>query len=66
MGGTRKCCACSKSHRLGIMLALTFTFFLVEVVVGYLTDSMALVADSFHMLSDALALIIAFACMKVH
>jgi zinc transporter 1 len=44
---------------------LTFGFFGVEIVVGYMTKSMALVADSFHMLSDVLALCIAFACMKV-
>ena len=29
----------------------------MELVVGYLTNSMALVADSFHMLSDVIALV---------
>ena len=42
------------------MFSMTATFFLVELVVGYFTNSMALVADSFHMLSDVLALIIAY------
>ena len=46
------------------MLAMTFSFFLVEIVFGYISHSVALVADSFHMLSDVLALMIAFACMK--
>ena len=32
---------------------------MVELVVGYMTNSMALVADSFHMLSDVIALAIA-------
>jgi len=34
-------------------------------VVGYITNSMALVADSFHMLSDVLALVIAFLSVRV-
>ena len=36
-------------------------FFIVELLVGYVNNSMALVADSFHMLSDVVALVIAFA-----
>lgn len=38
------------------MLSMTFTFFLVELIVGHISHSIALIADSFHMLSDALAL----------
>jgi Co/Zn/Cd efflux system component len=51
--------------RLIAMFTMTFTFFLVEIVVGYLTNSMALVADSFHMLSDVAALVVAFVSVKV-
>lgn len=47
------------------MFVLTFGFFLVEIIVGYMTNSMALVADSFHMLSDVAALIVAFVSVKV-
>lgn len=47
------------------MLWLTTMFFFVEIVVGYVTNSMALVADSFHMLSDVLALVIAYMSVKV-
>jgi zinc transporter 1 len=46
------------------MLCLTSTFFLVEIIVGYFTNSMALVADSFHMLSDVLSLIIGFVALR--
>lgn len=46
--------------RLLFMLSLTTSFFFVEIIVGYVTNSMALVADSFHMLSDVVALIIAY------
>lgn len=48
------------------MLWLTTAFFFVEIIVGYITNSMALVADSFHMLSDVAALVIAFLSVKVN
>lgn len=54
-----------KKCRLLSMFVLTSGFFLVEIIVGYVTNSMALVADSFHMLSDVLALIIAFMSVKM-
>jgi Co/Zn/Cd efflux system component len=47
------------------MFWLTTIIFLLEIVVGYVTNSMALVADSFHMLSDVAALVIAFLSVKV-
>ncbi|ODN01347.1 Zinc/cadmium resistance protein [Orchesella cincta] len=51
--------------RLLFMLFFTFSYFLVELIVGYATNSMALVADSFHMLSDVVALLIAFISIKL-
>jgi zinc transporter 1 len=54
-----------KKCRLVSMFWLTLLFFLVEIVVGYVTNSMALVADSFHMLSDVAALVVAFLSVKV-
>ncbi|XP_065159874.1 proton-coupled zinc antiporter SLC30A1 isoform X2 [Atheta coriaria] len=54
-----------KKCRLLSMLWLTTMFFFVEIVVGYVTNSMALVADSFHMLSDVLALVIAYMSVKM-
>ncbi|XP_064115685.1 uncharacterized protein LOC135221778 isoform X1 [Macrobrachium nipponense] len=54
-----------KKCRLLTMFTMTASFFLVELLVGYITNSMALVADSFHMLSDVLALIIAFLSVKM-
>jgi Co/Zn/Cd efflux system component len=54
-----------KKCRLLSMLWLTTSFFFVEIVVGYITNSMALVADSFHMLSDVAALMVAFVSVKV-
>lgn len=54
-----------KKCRLISMFGLTAGFFLVEISVGYITNSMALVADSFHMLSDVAALIVAFLSLKM-
>nr|CAD7424653.1 unnamed protein product [Timema monikensis] len=54
-----------KKCRLISMFWLTAFFFLVEIVVGYVTNSMALVADSFHMLSDVAALVVAYLSVKM-
>jgi Co/Zn/Cd efflux system component len=54
-----------KKCRLLSMIALTTSFFVIELVVGYVTNSMALVADSFHMLSDVVSIVIAFLSVKV-
>ncbi|XP_028903053.1 zinc transporter 1 [Ornithorhynchus anatinus] len=45
--------------RLLCMLSLTFLFMVLEVVVSRLTSSLAMLSDSFHMLSDVLALVVA-------
>lgn len=52
-------------YRLLFMLSLTALFFLIEITVGYVTNSMALVADSFHMLSDVIALVIAYVSVRM-
>ncbi|XP_049299652.1 zinc transporter 1 [Anopheles funestus] len=54
-----------KKCRLLTVMSLTVFFFFVEIVVGYLTNSMALVADSFHMLGDIAALVISFLSIKM-
>ncbi|KAJ3296445.1 hypothetical protein HDU79_006676 [Rhizoclosmatium sp. JEL0117] len=50
----------SRESKIIIVGLLTLVLFLLEIVVGYLYGSIALIADSFHMLSDLLALCIAF------
>jgi len=57
---TFSCTGCGSKPRLLGMLSMTASFMLVELIVGNLTNSMALVADSFHMLSDVVALVIAY------
>jgi cobalt-zinc-cadmium efflux system protein len=46
----------SQLHRLSWVLGLTLTFMLVEAAGGYLSGSLALLADAGHMLTDAGAL----------
>lgn len=55
---------CGKTGSVLSMLLMTSSFFLVEIIVGYATNSMALVADSFHMLSDMMSLIIGFFALR--
>ena len=59
------CSGCGSKARLLGMLAMTASFMLVELIVGNLTNSMALVADSFHMLSDVIALLIAYVSVSI-
>lgn len=46
------------------MLLLTFVFFIVEVVVSRMTSSLSMLSDSFHMLSDVIALIVALVAVR--
>jgi len=48
------------AKKLLCMLSMVGVFFIVELVVGQITKSLTLTADAFHMLSDTLALIVAF------
>ena len=45
-------------------MGLTGSFMLLELVVGHLTNSTLLVADSFHMLCDLLAAGVALVCIR--
>uniref|UniRef100_A0A8B9UKC8 Solute carrier family 30 member 1 n=1 Tax=Anas zonorhyncha TaxID=75864 RepID=A0A8B9UKC8_9AVES len=50
--------------RLLCMLGLTFLFFVLEVAVSRLTASLAMLSDSFHMLSDVMALVVALVAVR--
>ncbi|TPX54418.1 hypothetical protein PhCBS80983_g05935 [Powellomyces hirtus] len=50
----------SRQVRLGVMCVGTTSYFLVEIIVGHLAGSIALVADSFHMLSDIISMLVAW------
>jgi zinc transporter 1 len=48
-----------RTPRIIFMMVLIGSFMIVELVVGIVVRSLALVSDSYHMLSDLLALVIA-------
>ncbi|KAL5534118.1 hypothetical protein ACEPAG_579 [Sanghuangporus baumii] len=55
----------SRTARISLLLVIDFVFFLVELIVGYAVGSLALVADSFHMLNDILSLAVALYAIKL-
>lgn len=50
----------SHKKNLAMVLSLTFIYMVAEFVGGYLSNSLALVADAVHMLSDVGALLLSF------
>jgi len=52
-------------HTLRIALGLTFGFLLAEVIGGIVTESLALISDAAHMFTDAAALAIALAAIRI-
>ncbi|MGQ0589783.1 MAG: cation diffusion facilitator family transporter [Sphingosinicella sp.] len=55
----------SNSRNLSIALALTTTFLVAEVVGAFVFNSLALLSDAAHMLTDAAALAIALAAIRI-
>ncbi len=51
--------------RLIAMMVLVAIYFCVELITGYIVNSLALVADSFHMLSDFIALAVGVAATRI-
>ncbi|XP_056424342.1 calcium/manganese antiporter SLC30A10 isoform X1 [Hyla sarda] len=54
-----------KTCRLIFMLVLTVIFFVAELVSGYLGNSIALISDSFNMLSDLISLCVGITASRV-
>ena len=52
-------------RKLTIALILTSTFLVIEVIAGLITQSLALLSDAAHMFTDAAALAIALAAIKI-
>jgi cobalt-zinc-cadmium efflux system protein len=53
----------SRTRRLWLALALTAAYMVVEAVGGWLTNSLALIADAGHMLTDVAALLLTLAAI---
>ncbi|CAN6645909.1 vacuolar zinc transporter Cot1p [Trichomonascus vanleenenianus] len=54
-----------KEIRILTLLGIDTVFFFLEIIVGYAVHSLALVADSFHMLNDIFSLLVALWAVKV-
>ncbi|GLB41698.1 putative cation efflux family protein [Lyophyllum shimeji] len=52
--------------RIGVVLCISFAFFLAEIIIGFRTKSLALIADAFHYLNDIVAYAIAFVAAHLH
>ena len=55
----------SRSARIVTLLVIDTVFFFLEIIVGYAVHSLALVADSFHMLNDVFSLLVALWAIKL-
>lgn len=53
------------AKKLTFALMLTVTFLIIEVIAGFITQSLALLSDAAHMFTDAAALAIALAAIKI-
>ncbi|TID25436.1 hypothetical protein CANINC_002972 [Pichia inconspicua] len=54
-----------KEYKIITLLVIDTVFFLLEIIVGYMVNSLALIADSFHMLNDIISLIVALWAVSV-
>ncbi|KAF8807477.1 cation efflux protein [Phlegmacium glaucopus] len=57
--------AMSRSSRITLLLVIDLLFFFLEIIVGYGVGSLALIADSFHMLNDVMSLVVALYAIKL-
>lgn len=55
----------SKEARIITLLVIDVVFFFIEIITGYAVGSLALVADSFHMLNDVMSLVVALWAVKL-
>jgi solute carrier family 30 (zinc transporter), member 1 len=53
------------AKRFALMCVLTGTFLIVEIVFGLITNSLALLTDAFHMMSDLIAMLIGFWALRI-
>lgn len=52
-------------RKLGLMCVLIACMFLLELIGGIRSGSLALVSDAFHMLSDGMSLVVALLCLRI-
>lgn len=55
----------SKAQKVGSVIFIASAFFIVEIVIGIKTRSLALIADAFHIFSDLLGYIAAWIAIRL-
>lgn len=55
----------TRKQRLIATIGISFSFFIAELVVGFYTHSLALIADAFHYLSDLIGIVVALVALMV-
>ncbi|KAM0755611.1 cation efflux protein [Meredithblackwellia eburnea MCA 4105] len=55
----------SRSKKIQLLLVIDTAFFLLELISGVITGSLALISDSFHMLNDIFSLVVALQALKL-
>ncbi|KAL7789078.1 cation efflux protein [Trichoderma ceciliae] len=55
----------SRKQRLLATIVISLTFFVAELIVGFYTHSLALIADAFHYLSDLIGFVVALVAVVV-
>ncbi|CAB3399537.1 unnamed protein product [Caenorhabditis bovis] len=53
------------SKRLLVQIVLSLLFCFIEFIFGIISGSIALIADSYHMAADVMALIVAYICLRM-
>ncbi|KAJ6444640.1 acetamidase/formamidase [Purpureocillium lavendulum] len=59
------CVKISRKQRLIATIVISFSFFVAELIAGFYTHSLALVADAFHYLSDLVGFVVALVAVVV-
>lgn len=55
----------SRKQRLLATIAISFSFFVAELIAGFYTHSLALIADAFHYLSDLIGFVVALVAVII-
>ncbi|RGB23091.1 zinc transporter 1 [Rhizophagus diaphanus] len=55
----------SRQTRIITLLIIDIIFFITEIILGYWINSLAIIADSFHMLNDIFSLVVALYALKL-
>ena len=55
----------SRKRRIEIIFVITTSYMFIELIVGYKTNALSLIADAFHMISDVLSFVVGWYAIHV-